>query len=312
MRGIKGYKAVSRRVGESIAEHKMWDPDDRVAVAVSGGVDSVVLLNILVDLQRWHKGNLEVVTVNHGTRDGSAADADFVCELATSLGMIVHRHDYSLGPDASEEACRNARFDFFDSLDVDKVVLGHHMNDQAETVLLNLIRGAGVTGRAAMLPIRGKYVRPMLDIPRADIMMWSTGRNIEYREDPSNKDPKYSRNRVRNEVIPLLEDIRRGATKSLAISAKIAAGDKTAIDSMVEKYPVLIMGDGEGIMFGRHWAMGSPDSVLFRVIDKYVDRLTYNKFQPIKKVIARGHGVLQLSPLAQLRVNNIHVIVERL
>ena len=315
MRGSNSVRVFAHKIGESVAEHSMWSRGMRVAVAVSGGIDSVVLLETLIMTQRWHGGLLEVVTVNHGTRQDSAQDADFVCSLATKHGLVFHRRDYSLGPDASEEQCRDARFEFFDNLlsrrHIDRVVLGHHMNDQAETVLLNLIRGTGVTGRAAMLPVRGKYVRPMLNVSRQGITEWATKRNVEYREDPSNADPKYSRNRIRNEVMPLLEDIRQGATKSLATSAKIAADDKAAIDSMVEKAHIIVESDCGSILFGRGWAMRSPDSVLFGFLNKHVQNLTYNKFDPIKKMVHRGYGILRLSPLAQLRVNKTHVTLER-
>ena len=119
---------LRHRVGDAIARHRLWDRGQRVAVAVSGGLDSIVLLNVLLETRRWHGGILEVVTVDHGLRPDGAADADFVAERAMALGLPLHRFALVL-PDASEASAREARYAVFDALPVDRVALGHHRDD---------------------------------------------------------------------------------------------------------------------------------------------------------------------------------------
>ncbi len=164
----------------------------------------MVLLDLLVASAGVHGGRLSVVTVDHGTRPGSAEDAAFVAARAEELGLacVVARLD--LGEGASEDTCRRGRYAAFAALDVDRVALAHHRDDQAETALLALIRGG---------------------VSRAELAAWAEARGLRWRDDPTNDSPRFLRNRVRHEVIPLLDGLRAGAAEALARAATHAAQD---------------------------------------------------------------------------------------
>ncbi len=174
-----------------------------MAVAVSGGADSVALLHLLVEGVALHGGVLSVVTVDHGTRPDSAADADFVLARAASLGLPARAVRAALGPEASEAACRSARAEAYASEPADVIALGHHADDLAETAVLAWLRGHGSRGLGSLRPRAGRLVRPLLEVPRATLRAWLDARGLTWREDPTNASPRFLRNRVRHEVLPL-------------------------------------------------------------------------------------------------------------
>ncbi len=223
MRGEASPGRLRHRVGANIREHALWRAGDDVLVAVSGGADSVVLLDVLVQTQRWHRGRLRVATVDHGVRGGSAADADFVETLGHTMGLAVSR--LRVRPRGrSEAALRDARYAALRELGATVIVTAHHRDDQAETVLLHLVRGAGLGGLASMAWRYNGVVRPLLDIPRVSLRAWLTWRGLSFREDPTNQSRDFLRNRLRHEVLPLLEEIRPGSTGALARTA-LRAGE---------------------------------------------------------------------------------------
>lgn len=230
--------SLAHRVGTNVARHGLWEPDDRVIVAVSGGMDSMVLLRVLIHTSRWHKGRLEVATIDHGTRDGSASDAAFVRSQAEGYGLTCHVEALSVR-DASESALRNARMAaLYAILGRSKgvIALAHHERDQAETVLIQLLRGSGLAGLSAMGWSYQRRVRPLLDIAHEDLRTYAEENRVAWVEDPSNADPRYLRNRVRSEVLPLLETVRHGAVGSLARSATRIAGDQAFLDEQLAEW----------------------------------------------------------------------------
>jgi len=208
---------LTKKVKATIEKYGMIEPGSAVLVAVSGGPDSVALLHLLSELREPLNCDLRVAHLNHGVR-GPESDADeaFVRELAAGLGLeiVVGRTDApSMAEEEGlslEEACRNARRRFLletaRRAGCPRIATGHHSNDQAETVLLRLIRGAGVTGLAAIRPVtREGFVRPLLECGRGEILDFLAERKLPFREDSSNLDTTHLRNRVRRELIPLLE-----------------------------------------------------------------------------------------------------------
>jgi len=202
------------RIAEFVARHRMFEPGQRVGVAVSGGPDSVFLLHVLRELApRWNL-QLSVIHVEHGIRGAaSTADADFVAKLASTLGLPFHiRHaDVPAMEGNMEEAARNVRQAFYAELmasaTMDRVATGHTRSDQAETVLYRILRGSGLTGLAGILPVtRAGLIRPLLEIDRDEIESWLRQRQIAWREDLTNQDRTLARNRLRHDVLPLLRD----------------------------------------------------------------------------------------------------------
>jgi tRNA(Ile)-lysidine synthase len=263
VRGAAHPLRLRHRVLDAVRRQGLWAPDEAVTVAVSGGADSVALLGLLVATAGAHRGRLQVATVDHGARDGSAADADFVEALAADLGLPFVRFTLALGPGASEARLRDARREALGSLGT-LVALGHHLDDQAETVMLQLLRGAGSHGLAAMAPRNGPWVRPLLGLTRAELRGWLTHRGLTFREDPTNTSPRYLRNRVRAELMPLLEDLRPGAAGALARAAGHLAQDDAWLSALAGEVP--------GPPFEREALDALPPPVLRRVLLRLSDR----------------------------------------
>ncbi len=194
----------------------MLAKNDSVIAGVSGGADSVCLLFILRILQEETAFSLTAVHIHHGIR-GESADADeaFVqnlCEEA-DVPLLVFHEDvpgyakaHGLG---EEEAGRQVRRQVLtqaaDSIGANKIALAHHRNDNAETLLLNLCRGTGPLGLSGMKPVEGRWIRPLLCVTRREIEDWLDERGISYRVDETNLEDTYTRNRIRNHVLPYLE-----------------------------------------------------------------------------------------------------------
>jgi tRNA(Ile)-lysidine synthase len=184
-----------------------------VVVACSGGADSLALLALAVDAALAPIA----VHVDHGLRPGSDREADVVAAAAARLGASFDARRVHLEPGANLEArARTARYDALEAARVEygatAVLLAHTADDQAETVLLNLLRGSGSTGLAGMPARRGRLVRPLLAARRADVRAECARRELVPVEDPSNDDLAHRRNWIRHEVLPLLE---RGAGRDL-------------------------------------------------------------------------------------------------
>jgi tRNA(Ile)-lysidine synthase len=204
------------RVLNFVRRNDLIAPGSRVIAAVSGGSDSIALLHILRELA--DAGELSLVGVahfNHELRAAADADQRFVEEIAALLDRpcFAEREDVraratSTG-DSLELAARKARYEFYDRArrhySADLVALGHTRDDQAETVLMRLMRGAGPRGLAGMHPKNGQIVRPLLDCRREGLRAWLGERRLRFVEDESNADVGIPRNRVRRELIPLLE-----------------------------------------------------------------------------------------------------------
>jgi tRNA(Ile)-lysidine synthase len=202
------------RIAQFITRHQMLRPSSRVGIAVSGGADSVFLLHALRKLApRWDL-KLSVIHIEHGMR-GSASmeDAGFVQDLAQSFGLPFHIRSVNVPAidDNQEQAARRVRQAFFEELiasgTVDRIATGHTRSDQAETVLYRILRGSGIAGLAGILPVTKEgLVRPLLELDRAEVESWLRERNIAWREDASNQDRVYARNRLRHEILPLLRE----------------------------------------------------------------------------------------------------------
>ncbi|MEE2751849.1 MAG: tRNA lysidine(34) synthetase TilS [Myxococcota bacterium] len=205
-----------RNFGES---HKLFEPGP-LAVAVSGGVDSMVLMHIMAQMGL----KPTVLSVDHGLRAESVDEVRRVGDMAEELGLpfVSHRLALELGPNVAQRA-RTARYAWLDSLDFPTIALGHHRDDQAETVLDRLARGAGSAGLGAMSPRRGRYVRPMLRESRKLIETWAGLRHLRWVEDPSNREG--TRGVIRHKVLPVLTEVRAGAVGAMARSAELVAED---------------------------------------------------------------------------------------
>ncbi len=218
-------------------------------MAVSGGVDSVVLLHLLKRLQDDYKLELIVAHLNHSIRKEEAErDASFVQSLASSnnlqceLGVadvpvLMANKDLSL-----QVAAREARYNFFDLLckkhQADKVALGHHMDDQAETVLMRFLRGTGAKGLKGMEPVReGTYIRPLIDITRKEIEDYAKDEALSFMTDSTNFKDIYLRNKVRYELLPFLEkNYNPNINEDIVRLSRLMKRDDEFLESAAEKH----------------------------------------------------------------------------
>ncbi|WP_307816501.1 tRNA lysidine(34) synthetase TilS [Nocardioides limicola] len=231
--------AVRTAVRAALAE---LDPGSTVLVACSGGADSTALLAAAVAEAREGALVVVAVTVDHGLQEGSATRAEEVVALARTLGAQVAEAipvqvGVGQGPEA---AARRARYDALDEA-ADRhraavVLLGHTRDDQAETVLLGLARGSGSRSLAGMRPRHGRYVRPLLGLSRAQTEAACVALGVQPWHDPHNADPAYTRARVRQRVLPLLEaELGPGVAAALARTADQFRADNDLLDELAEE-----------------------------------------------------------------------------
>ncbi|HEX7171762.1 MAG TPA: tRNA lysidine(34) synthetase TilS [Candidatus Limnocylindria bacterium] len=216
--------------------------DAALVLAVSGGPDSMALLHAAAHLvasgeRRWRP---TVAHLDHALRSESDADAAFVAETASSLGLPieVRRTDVAALASAEgrslEDAGREARYRFLDDVAPDGALIltAHTLDDLAETVLINLLRGTGLAGVSGIAARRDNVVRPFLEERRGTLRSLLDVARLTYRVDPSNADPAFLRNRVRADLVPLLESLRPGVVERIGRFARLAADDDALLDTI--------------------------------------------------------------------------------
>lgn len=220
------------RIYQVIRQYQMISPGDRVIVGVSGGADSVCLLRALSAYRREIPFTLFVVHVEHGIRGAeSLADAAFVKALCEKLEVPFYMKTYDVEAYAKEhrmtveEAGRSVRYACFEELrtelGAEKIAVAHNQNDQAETVLWNLVRGSGLKGLGGIRPVRDHIIRPLLFLGRTEIEEILNGIGQPWRTDRTNLETDYTRNRLRHEILPKMEkDLNRQALQHIAQAAQ--------------------------------------------------------------------------------------------
>jgi len=180
-------------------------PSDRLLAGLSGGVDSVVLLDVLGRVAPGLRLRLAALHVNHQLSANARRWESFCRRLCRARGIPFRSVKVGVRRgDSVEAAARAARHAVFARQDCEYVVLAHHRDDQVETLLLQLLRGAGVKGLAAMPPVRGRILRPLLDVTREEILEYARARKLKWIEDESNQDVYFLRNFIRHEVLPVI------------------------------------------------------------------------------------------------------------
>lgn len=227
-------------IRDTIKRHEMLAPGQTVVVGVSGGADSVALLHALWTLRDELELQIIVAHLNHGIRGVEAdSDASFVEELAERLGLpsVIEKVDVpavrrQLGL-GLEEAARKVRYEFLEEVAVNaraaRIAVAHTADDQVETVLLNIIRGTGPDGLTGMLPVRGKIIRPLIEVFRQDVESYLKENGLEWRTDVTNLDLYHARNRVRLELIPMLQERFNPRVKEAILSLSLIARDEAEV-----------------------------------------------------------------------------------
>lgn len=207
---------MKNKVRQYIKEHELVKKGDHIVVGVSGGADSMCLLHILKSMQNEYELKLTVAHINHGIRIEANEDAKFVKSFCKKWEITYKEHVCNIRQLAKENKCseeeagRNERYRFFEKVRqenfADKISVAHTMNDQAETMLMRLIRGSGITGLGAIMPKRDYIIRPLLILTREEVEEYCKVNDILYKQDITNKMDIYTRNRLRLQVLPLLKE----------------------------------------------------------------------------------------------------------
>lgn len=249
--------SLQERVLQLMRRERLVPPAGRVAVALSGGADSVALALLLRELAEPAGLVLAgVVHLNHELRDAADADEQFCREFAASLALPIDVERVDVGRAARrarislEDAGHRERYAFFRRaaarLRAERVATAHHLDDQAETCLMRLVRGAGPDGLAGIRPRKGCVIRPLLQVTRAELRVWLADRGQAFREDETNRDPAFTRNRVRHELMPLLEArFSPSIAGVLARTAEIVRADAEWIEAAVDEVAPSILALGE-------------------------------------------------------------------
>ena len=228
-RKSRSTKAVDDAVAVCLARHVR--PGARLLLALSGGIDSVVLLHAV----RLSGHPLAAIHVHHGLSENADHWARFCRELCTDQGVDLRVERVTVdksSPDGLEAAARKVRHERLQAVDADWLLLAHHRQDRAETVLFNLLRGAGVRGAGAMRECNGRLLRPLLSAGREEILDYATSAGLSWIEDESNADTRYSRNYLRHRVLPVIESRFPAAAARLANAAGRFAQASDLLDDL--------------------------------------------------------------------------------
>ncbi len=294
----------------------MFDPGNRVGVAVSGGADSVFLLHALVELApRWDL-TLHLLHLDHRLRgEESRGDADFVRELASRLGLPVHAAESDVARlreetgDNLEQAARHARHTFYLGFlqrnELDRIATGHTRSDQAETVLFRFLRGSGTAGLSGVRPVTSeKLVRPLIELERMDIERYLRDKGIAWREDSSNASRDFARNRIRHELLPaLIRDWNPALVENLAHTAQWAQNEEAYWDAEMDHLvAALVTLRPPAVLLRAGDLCGLPPAVARRLVRRGVELakgdLRGLNFQHVERILEmaaapEGHDRMQ-------------------
>ena len=271
--------ALLQQVRKTIERHALCPPGARLLIGLSGGSDSVALVFVLRELAEHGAFALAgLAHLNHRLRPAAPLDEAFCRDLADRLRLRIVVEDadvkgYARGRHLSvEDAARRIRYDFLertaDVLGADRIAVGHTQDDQAETFLLKLMRGAGLTGLAGIYPRRGRVIRPLLDVSRADLRSRLLERGERWIEDESNADLENPRNRIRHVVLPELDGAAGGATRpAIARAAGLVRDDGQWLDELAaERYRVLAELVPDGVAVDAPATAAEPLAIRRRVL----------------------------------------------
>lgn len=307
-------RRVERAVARAAQREGLWEPGAPLVVAVSGGPDSLCLLGALVALRdAGHPAAPAALTVahlDHGLRPESAADAAWVRDFAATLGVpaateradvawLARREKRSL-----EDAARTARYAFLRRVAADvgaaAIATGHTRNDQAETVILHWLRGAGLAGLSGMAARSGDVVRPLLGITREQTVAYCAAHGWEPLNDATNADPRFTRNRIRHELLPLLETFNAGIHDQLARNAAILRADNHYLETQTDAaWARLVAVTADGVCLAREALREEPPALRYRLYQRAVERL------------APGGGALEVRHLEARHIAAVDALLER-
>lgn len=266
---------MNNKIDETVKKFNMLNCGETVLVGCSGGADSMLLLTYLLSKRDEMGLIVKVAHIEHGIRGSeSLKDAEFVKNFCCNNGVEFHlltidsvKESGELGVGV-EEYSRSRRYEFFNSIDCDKIATAHNLSDNAETVLFRLARGTGLKGVCGIPAVRGKIIRPLIEITSEEIRNYCEENGIKYRVDSTNLCNDYSRNYIRNKIIPLMQNVNDDFFGNINSFVRSVSEDNEFFVSYTEKiYPSLC--DEIGLKIDRVKEL--PMSVQKRVLVKYFE-----------------------------------------
>ena len=300
---------LHQQVRRTIRHHGLAPPGARILVGLSGGSDSVALTRLLLDLAE--RGGFTVAGLahmNHRLRASADKDESFCRHFAQRHGLPIavetvevraHAQSHAL---SIEEAARRLRYAFLEraaaDIGADRIAVGHTQDDQAETFLLKLMRGAGLTGLAGIYPRRGAVIRPLLDVADVALRAYLVTQGEPWVEDESNDDLDNPRNRVRHRILPELDQAAGGSTRpAIARAAALIREDGQWLDeSSDERFRALAVWTESGLEIERRDLAEMPTPVLRRVVLRAmraaagVHEVGLDHVEAVTALLSRAHG----------------------
>lgn len=266
---------MEKKVRMFLKEQGILRGVESILLAVSGGPDSMALADFM--LQRYPEYSYALVHLNHGLRPGADKEESFVRAFGAERRIPVYSKKIDIRAQAEEnklgleEAGRLARYGYFRelmaSLPAQVVLTAHHRDDQAETVLANLLRGCGPEGLAAMAPIECGLGRPFLCVGKADLLAYCTRRGLSYFLDESNADPTFRRNRIRRQLLPQLRDYNPRISEALCRLAALTREDNAALtEAAAHIFSALRTEEEDGLSLGLTELSLSPPAIQSRLV----------------------------------------------
>lgn len=245
------------KVEQAVIAHNLLNKGDRVVIALSGGPDSVALLHLLIALRAKFDLDLAAVHLDHAIRPNSAKDREFCSQLCRNLKIKFYSKRMDIPALAKrrrlslEEAGRKARYAYLESISsqhgYSKIATGHTFNDNIETILFNIARGCGLEGLSGIPRMRGKIIRPLLDLEKDELSSWLRSKKVKFVHDITNRSLVYSRNRIRLKVLPELEKINPAARRNIARLSEIATEELEYLSvRVVSAYEEMLLESGKG------------------------------------------------------------------
>lgn len=305
-------KSLENKVLKTIKKYNLINENDRIVIGVSGGPDSMCLLNILNNLKEDLHITLFVAHINHMIREEAKEETEYVKNFCENLNIdcfikyidvISKANEEKIG---TEEAGRTARYSFFEEVaqkvNANKIAIAHNCNDNAETVLMNIIRGTGTDGLKGIEPIRdNKFIRPIIECERSEIEEYCEEKELHPRIDKSNFENIYTRNKIRNILIPQIkEEFNPNIVEALCKLSKVARNESTFINNYSNQVmnELLISKDEENKILVLDWKKFNKQDCVIK------NRIIING---IKFVLGSTQGIekIHIDDIVQMCENNI-------
>ena len=268
---------MRKKAQETIAKFHMFPEKAHIVVGLSGGADSVALLHALCSMKEEYGWEITAAHIHHGLR-GEEADRDalFAVDFCRKLGVPCIVRKYDVKAEAAsrklgeEETGRLLRYEVFDEIAGEKgyIAVAHHRQDQAETVLMRLCRGTGLKGLVGMPPVRGNICRPLLFCSRGEIEAYCRENALEWREDASNQEDRYTRNKLRLKVLPVLEEVNPQAVAHIAETAELLSLEEDFLEQQAESCYESVKLEGAEVALSRQKLLELHPAMRKRVLRK--------------------------------------------